>query len=87
MILPIGSINFQINMAAEISIVSEVLLGGSFSFHVFEEDKNDLPMFSVAAAFAKLNLVPSSSFEQTLSFYFVDEFESHLRLRRTMFQV
>ena len=63
-------------MAAELSAVLEVLSDDSLSFHVFEEEEDDLPMFSMAAILARRNLNRCLGyFEQTVPFYSVDEFQ------------
>ena len=75
-------------MAAELSAVLEVLSDDSLSFHVFAEEEDDLPMFSMAAILARRNLNRCLRyFEQTVPFYSVDEFQSHFRLKRSTFEV
>ena len=67
----------------------EVLLDDTYAFHFIEEEDDDLPMFSMAALIARRSLMNRCHgyFEQTVPFYFIDEFQSHFRMKRTTFEI
>ena len=73
-------------MAAEFTMAFEVLLDATYAFHFIEEEDDDLPMFSMAALIARRSLMNRCHgyFEQTVPFYFIDEFQS---LFRTTFEI
>ena len=76
-------------MAAEVTMAFEVLLDDTYAFHFIEEEDDDLPMFSMAALIARRSLMNRCHgyFEQTVPFYFIDEFQSHFRMKRTTFEI
>jgi len=74
-------------MAAELAVL-EVLLDDTFEYYFVEEEDDDLPMFSMAAIIARRSLNRCQGyFEQTVPLYYVDEFQSHFRLKRTTFEI
>ena len=76
-------------MAAEFTMAFEVLLDDTYAFHFIEEEDDDLPMFSMAALIARRSLMNRCHgyFEQTVPFYFIDEFQSLFRMKRTTFEI
>ena len=76
-------------MAAEFTMAFEVMLDDTYAFHFIEEDDDDLPMFSMAALIARRSLMNRCHgyFEQTVPFYFIDEFQSLFRMKRTTFEI